>query len=490
MSTSGGYGGKTIVVTTAAVGAFVATVGAVFAYTNSEEYQSSSSSSSSSSSNWKRKILDSFLTTSSYVTNKASQMKAKHRRREKKMLTTQMWFDGCDESGRIVNPEAMRKIIIEGGIESALRQEVYPFLLNIRDPKDSAVEVEQAKQMRKVKYDALRKRCKELELMMKSGKAYSKDSLPPRDLGVFTENAPVIKADAPRTTFVYGEFAATYDACDDANTAALLEKDLNVLSSGDKKNSKKKSWEVVQTQRCRKILEAFALYDPTVGYCQGMNELAAGFLRDCVDESEAFWCFAHFTSGAFRSHFVISGHAHLDGGISERLLALSTIFQICDKPLWKHLHSLNSENCMFAFRSVVVLLSRELDVSSTIFLWDVLMATRDFAPTAEATAMSAAAAVYEERNNSQFDGDSDILEVLTVGGGRLFLHVVAAAFLEMRHSVFSCKNYDDLLQLCSRMPAQQFSVSRLLAKAKVLLSKTRGVGEAKVSQNVAAAALF
>jgi hypothetical protein len=118
------------------------------------------------------------------------------------------------------------------------------------------------------------------------------------------------------------------------------------------------------------------------------------------------------------------------------------------------------------------------------------MATRDFAPTAEATAMSAAAAVYEERNNSQFDGDSDILEVLTVGGGRLFLHVVAAAFLEMRHSVFSCKNYDDLLQLCSRMPAQQFSVSRLLAKAKVLLSKTRGVGEAKVSQNVAAAALF
>ena len=82
--------------------------------------------------------------------------------------------------------------------------------------------------------------------------------------------------------------------------------------------------------------------------------------------------------------------------------------------------------------------------------------------------------MYEERNNSQFDGDSDILEVLTVGGGRLFLHVVAAAFLEMRHSVFSCKNYDDLLQLCNQMPAQQFSVSRLLEKAKVLLGKNKG----------------
>ena len=45
MSTSGGNGGKTIIATTAAVGALVATVSAVFAYTNSAEYQSSSSSS-------------------------------------------------------------------------------------------------------------------------------------------------------------------------------------------------------------------------------------------------------------------------------------------------------------------------------------------------------------------------------------------------------------------------------------------------------------
>ena len=85
-----------------------------------------------------------------------------------------------------------------------------------------------------------------------------------------------------------------------------------------------------------------------------------------------------------------------------------------------------------------------MTLSNSCCVADSSIGWRSSFATADATAMSAAAAVYEERNNSQFDGDSDILEVLTVGGGRLFLHVVAAAFLEMRHSVFSCKNYDDL----------------------------------------------
>jgi hypothetical protein len=102
--------------------------------------------------------------------------------------------------------------------------------------------------------------------------------------------------------------------------------------------------------------------------------------------------------------------------------------------------------------------------------------------------MAAAAAVQEERNNSQFDGDVDIYDdVLTVGGGRLFLHVVCAAFLELRSSVFACKNYDDLLQLSTKLPHMKLDVSRLIAKAKILLTKTKVAGEAKITQNVVAA---
>jgi len=430
--------------------------------------------------------------------------KRMRKRREKKMLTVDYWFNRAqDEDGRIINPELTRKMIIEGGIEGSLRQDVWPFLLNMREANDSAVEVQQQKEERRKKYVALRKRCRELELMMKSGKVW-KDSLPPRDLGVFTEAAAVIRGDAPRTHFVYGEFAATYEAMSKSES----EDNLNFKKNNNNNNNNKSDddddrevtasmkkiskWELAQIKRCRKILEAFTLYDHNVGYCQGMNDIAAGFLRDCVDESEAFWCFTNFVSGSFRSHFIISGHAHSiqnsDGGISERLLALSTIISLCDRPLFKHMQLIQSENCMHLFRAVVVLMSRELEVRDTIYLWDVLMATRDFLPTVQARAMAAAAAVQEERNNSQFDGDVDIYDdVLTVGGGRLFLHVVCAAFLELRSSVFACKNYDDLLQLSTKLPHMKLDVSRLIAKAKILLTKTKVAGEAKITQNVVAA---
>ena len=52
---------------------------------------------------------------------------------------------------------------------------------------------------------------------------------------------------------MYGELAAMYDACDDTNAAALLEKDITNCS-GDKRD-KKKIMEVAQTERCQKILK-------------------------------------------------------------------------------------------------------------------------------------------------------------------------------------------------------------------------------------------
>ena len=383
--------------------------------------------------------------------------------RKKRKLTAELWFKSIDDDGKIINPEAMRKLIIEGGMSSCCREEVLPFLLNMRSPTDSAVEQMQAKRERKRKYQALRKRCEELEKLMKGkGKVFSKETLAPRDLGVFTEAHAVIKADAPRTRFIRGEYANTY--------------------SGDL------GWENSQVKRLRRLLEAFALQDPVIGYVQGLNDIAAGFLHHCIDESEAFWCFANFISGSFRAHFVISGIAvdgqANEGGISERLSALSRILQMCDKPLWKHLQLLKSENCMFAFRLVVVLMSRDLSADATEYLWDVLMATRDFAPTSEATAVAAAAAVVQDNRTFHLNSDSDIAEVFSVGGGRLFLHIVTAAVLEMRNDIWSCKNYDDLLKLCNSMSSKKMNISKLLIKARFMLQKTRGAGEAKIQQKM------
>ncbi|KAJ0968433.1 hypothetical protein J5N97_025350 [Dioscorea zingiberensis] len=42
------------------------------------------------------------------------------------------------------------------------------------------------------------------------------------------------------------------------------------------------------------ILEAYALYDPEIGYCQGMSDLLSPIISVMEEDHEAFWCFVGF----------------------------------------------------------------------------------------------------------------------------------------------------------------------------------------------------
>nr|GEZ34329.1 hypothetical protein [Tanacetum cinerariifolium] len=46
------------------------------------------------------------------------------------------------------------------------------------------------------------------------------------------------------------------------------------------------------------ILEAYALYDPEIGYCQGMSNLLSHIIAVIMEDHEAFWCFAGFMKKA------------------------------------------------------------------------------------------------------------------------------------------------------------------------------------------------
>lgn len=41
----------------------------------------------------------------------------------------------------------------------------------------------------------------------------------------------------------------------------------------------------------RRILLNYAVYNPEMGYCQGMSDLVAPLLTEIQDESDTFWCF-------------------------------------------------------------------------------------------------------------------------------------------------------------------------------------------------------
>lgn len=116
------------------------------------------------------------------------------------------------------------------------------------------------------------------------------------------------------------------------------------------------------------ILEAYAVYDSEIGYCQGMSDLLSPIVSVIEDDDEAFWCFVGFMRKA-RHNFRLD-----EVGIQRQLSIVSKIIKGKDLHLYRHLEKLEAEDCFFVYRMVVVLFRRELDFEQTLCLWEVMWA--------------------------------------------------------------------------------------------------------------------
>lgn len=116
------------------------------------------------------------------------------------------------------------------------------------------------------------------------------------------------------------------------------------------------------------ILEAYALYDPEIGYCQGMSDLLSPIVSVIEEDHVVFWCFAGFMRKA-RHNFQLD-----EEGIRRQLGVISKIIKSKDSHLYSHLEKLQAEDCFFLYRMVVVLFRRELTFEQTLCLWEVIWA--------------------------------------------------------------------------------------------------------------------
>lgn len=74
-------------------------------------------------------------------------------------------------------------------------------------------------------------------------------------------------------------------------------------------------------ERLRRILGAYAIRNPIVGYCQGLNFLAATFLLVFDDEVDAFWCFVAMVEDILTGYFdPMMINQQVDGLVFEQLL--------------------------------------------------------------------------------------------------------------------------------------------------------------------------
>ncbi|XP_030532258.1 rab GTPase-activating protein 22 isoform X2 [Rhodamnia argentea] len=193
------------------------------------------------------------------------------------------------------------------------------------------------------------------------------------------------------------------------------------------------------------VLEAYAVYDPEIGYCQGMSDLLSPIITVIAEDHEAFWCFVSFMRKA-RHNFRLD-----EVGIRKQLNIVSKIIKSKDSHLYRHLEKLQAEDCFFVYRMVVVLFRRELTFEQTICLWEVMWA--DQAAIRAGVGKSAWSRIRQRAPPTE----------------DLLLYAIAASVLQKRKLIIERYNsMDEILRECNSM-AGHLDVWKLLDDAHDLV---------------------
>ncbi|XP_041014722.1 rab GTPase-activating protein 22-like isoform X2 [Juglans microcarpa x Juglans regia] len=193
------------------------------------------------------------------------------------------------------------------------------------------------------------------------------------------------------------------------------------------------------------ILEAYALYDPEIGYCQGMSDLLSPIISVITEDHEAFWCFVGFMRRA-RHNFRLD-----EAGIRRQLNTVAKIIKSKDSHLYRHLEKLQAEDCFFVYRMVVVLFRRELTFEQTVCLWEVMWA--DQAAIRAGIGKSAWGRIRQRAPPTE----------------DLLLYAIAASVLQRRKLIIEkYSSMDEILRECNSM-AGHLDVWKLLDDAHDLV---------------------
>lgn len=193
------------------------------------------------------------------------------------------------------------------------------------------------------------------------------------------------------------------------------------------------------------ILEAYALYDTEIGYCQGMSDLLSPIITVIPEDHEAFRCFVHFMRKA-RHNFRLD-----EVGIRRQLNIVSKIIKSKDSHLYRHLEKLQAEDCFFVYRMVVVLFRRELSFEQTVCLWEVMWA--DQAAIRAGIGKSAWGRIRQRAPPTD----------------NLLLYAIAASVLQKRKLIIEkYSSMDEIIRECNSM-AGHLDVWKLLNDAHDLV---------------------
>ncbi|KAF7149436.1 hypothetical protein RHSIM_Rhsim03G0212800 [Rhododendron simsii] len=261
----------------------------------------------------------------------------------------------------------------------------------------------------------------------------------PHDTENFATWQRIIRLDAIRANGEWIEYFPTQAAVSDERARRSAE------AVGLKDYDHLDPTRIFHAARLVAILEAYALYDPEIGYCQGMSDLLSPIIAVVTEDHMAFWCFVGFMKKA-RHNFRLD-----EMGIRRQLSTVSKIIKRKDSHLYRHLEKLQAEDCFFVYRMVVVLFRRELTFEQTICLWEVMWA--DQAAIRAGIGKSAWSRIRQRAPPTE----------------DLLLYAIAASVLQRRKKIIErYSSMDEILRECNSM-AGHLDVWKLLDDAHDLV---------------------
>ncbi|XP_035890123.1 TBC1 domain family member 16 isoform X4 [Phyllostomus discolor] len=159
-------------------------------------------------------------------------------------LDVSAWLRHLNELGQVEEEYKLRKAIFFGGIDVSIRGEVWPFLLRYYSHESTSEEREALRAQKRREYAEIQQ--KRLSMAPEEHRAFWRNVQ-------FTVDKDVVRTDRSNQFF-------------------RGEGNPNV-------------------ERMRRILLNYAVYNPAIGYSQGMSDLVAPILAEVLDESDTFWCF-------------------------------------------------------------------------------------------------------------------------------------------------------------------------------------------------------
>ncbi|XP_044899932.1 TBC1 domain family member 16 isoform X2 [Felis catus] len=236
-----------------------------------------------------------------------------------KRLDVAAWLHHLNELGQVEEEYKLRKAIFFGGIDVSIRGEVWPFLLRYYSHESTSQEREALRAQKRKEYAEIQQ--KRLSMTPEEHRAFWRNVQ-------FTVDKDVVRTDRSNQ-FFRGE--------DNPNVESM-----------------------------RRILLNYAVYNPAIGYSQGMSDLVAPILAEVLDESDTFWCFV----GLMQNTIFVSSPR--DEDMEKQLLYLRELLRLTHLRFYQHLVSLGEDGLqmLFCHRWLLLCFKREFPEAEALRIWE------------------------------------------------------------------------------------------------------------------------